>query len=184
MIHSHTYNLNSRAKPHLLLLMALILGIFVGCNSSKPSVEVSEDEELQAEEDTTEVTDTTDAIDPEQAEYRELLEEEYEKNLQEQYQGKANGVTTFYANAQRSFYARNFQAALFHINKAAEIKATPDVLALRGSIHLAVGETQKFLENWRLALQMDPDLPIPNVPFVINELKEHGLLPQNYQPNN
>lgn len=117
-------------------------------------------------------------------ERREEMEEQYRRELRERYQGQANGVTTYYVSAQRLFYMGRYQSALYHINKAAEIKETADILALRGSIFLGLGDMDRFAEQWRMALEMDEEVPIPNVPYLISQLKAEGLISQNYNPKN
>lgn len=128
------------------------------------------------------VTDTTEITEEEKR--RAELEEMYKDELQQRFEGRANGVTTFYVNAQRFFYQGRHQAALYHINKAAEIQETSDILALQGSIYLALGNKEKFAEYWRRALEMDENVPIPEAPFVLRELKALGLINENYNPDN
>ncbi|MDR9416423.1 MAG: hypothetical protein RI564_09070 [Gracilimonas sp.] len=163
----------------------VITGVYtLGCGTSG-NIESAEDNQVtEAETDTTAETNSDEAEDKIAAEQREKFEEEYRKELIDRYQGKANGITTFYASAQRFFYMGRYQSALYHINKAAEIKETADVLALRGSIYLGLGNREKFTEEWRLALQMDNEVPIPDVPYLISQLKQEGLISQNYKPGN
>ncbi|HBQ59513.1 MAG TPA: hypothetical protein DD671_07770 [Balneolaceae bacterium] len=77
-----------------------------------------------------------------------------------------------------------YQSALYHINKAADIKETADILALRGSIYLGLGDQEKFTEQWRLALEMDENVPIPNIPYLVRQLKQEGLISENYNAGN
>lgn len=154
---------------------------YLGCGTSNNvDVEPQEDELTAADS----ANANTDSLSAEEERRRAELEELYRQELQERYNGRANGVTTYYINAQRLFYSGRYQAALYHINKAAEIKETSDILALRGSIHLALGSRDDFLENWRRALEMDENVPIPIAPFVVRELKAEGLIKQSYNPNN
>jgi tetratricopeptide (TPR) repeat protein len=173
-----------RVSVLFLLLSTLLI---LSCGSSGHSISSAPDQAQQeVPEDTTE-TETVEAnSEEEQAleEKQKLMEQAYRDELEERYQGRANSITTYYNNAQRLFFMQNYQAALYHINKAAEIRETSDILALRGSIYLALGSKQRFAENWRLALEMDENVPIPNVGFVINELKALGLINQNYKPGN
>ncbi len=168
-----------------MLLFLGICGLFlVSCGSSGPSI--SEAPENAKQETPADTTETTEAVEDTQdlEQQREQMEQAYREELEERYQGRANSITTYYNNAQRLFFMQNYQAALYHINKAAEIRETSDILALRGSIYLALGSKQRFAENWRMAFEMDENVPIPNVGFVINELKALGLINQNYKPGN
>ncbi len=133
----------------------------------------TESSEAVAETDST-TSDSKELSEEEQR--RAELEEKYKNELQQRYEGRANGITTFYTTAQRLFYMGQHRVALYHINKAAEIQETSDILALRGSIYLALGNKEKFEENWRRALEMDENVPIPEVPFVLRELKILGLI--------
>lgn len=156
--------------------------MYLGCGSSRNmEVEPAESSAEAVETDTT-TTDSTELTEEEQR--RAELEEIYRNELQQRYEGRANGVTTFYVNAQRFFYQGRYQAALYHINKAAEIQETSDILALRGSIYLALGNKEKFAEYWRRALEMDENVPIPEAPFILRELKALGLINENYNPDN
>lgn len=182
------YNIFQSRNYGILFLIPVIGFVFTtSCGGSGATISTAPNDARQvAQEDTTDAlsenqnTDEADSL----AQYQEELEQLYIEELEERYQGRANSITTYYNNAQRFFYMRNYQAALYHINKAAEIHETSDILALRGSIYLALGSKQKFTENWRMALEMDKEVPIPNLDFIINELKAQGLINQNYQPGN
>ncbi len=171
------------------ILTGLYIGISVLCiNCSASEKNRSADESTQ----TTQAVDSVSADSTAQLTLEELeaqkrqqeLEQQYIRELSERYQGRANGITTFYSSAQRLFYMGKFQSALYHINKAAEIKETADILALRGSIYLGLGDIEKFTEQWRLALEMDNEVPIPNIPYLIQQLKKEGLIGENYNPQN
>lgn len=167
-----------------LLLIVMSAAVFISCGNSGPSISKAPEEvqqEVEVPEDTT-VTTENDEEAQMLEQRREQMKQAYKEELEERYQGRANRITTYYNNAQRLFFMQNYQAALYHINKAAEIHETSDILALRGSIYLALGSKQRFAENWRMALEMDENVPVPNVGFVINELKALGLINQNYKP--
>ena len=143
-------------------------------------IEKTESQTVETQADTVETQ--TEQAQEDEIEQIEDLEDKYIKNLEERYKGRANGITTYYNNAQQYFYVSNFSAALYHINKAAEIQETSDILALRGSIYLALGARQAFIQNWKRALKMDENVPIPNVNFIITALKAEGLINENYNP--
>lgn len=158
----------------------------LGCSSSKDlkttvnpsqneltetddSLSVAEEKELQQKED--------------EEKLKAELEEKYRQLLYNQHQTRANGLTTYYILAQQQFYARQYDNALYLIDKAASFKETPDVMALRGNIYLALGQKNKFTQEWKKALELDPDIPIPSIPFVTNELKNQGLINDNSNRN-
>jgi tetratricopeptide (TPR) repeat protein len=131
------------------------------------------------EDDSSQVSTTNGEEEKRRAELQELYREELRKT----YQAKANGVTTYYILAQQQFHQAQYQNALYLINKALAIKETPDVLALKGSIFLALGSKEKFTENWRKALEMDANIPIPTLPFITRELQNQGLVDANFKRN-
>lgn len=121
-----------------------------------------------------------DTVSPEQKR-REQLTELYKEELSDQYQADANGLINFYILAQQRFFTGDYRNALILINRAASIKENADVLALKGSIYLGLGQTENFVANWRQALELDADVPIPPLPYVVQQLQLNGLLDQNLQ---
>ncbi|MBO6524759.1 MAG: hypothetical protein JJ971_13090 [Balneolaceae bacterium] len=158
--------------------------MFAGC---APSVNVTsstqEAEEQLSEAQDTNTNTTTAAEDTVTAEEkrREELTKIYKEELTDQYQADANGLINFYILAQQRFYAGDYQNALVLINRAAALKENADVLALKGSIYLGLGQNQNFLANWRQALELDPEIPIPPLPYVVQQLQLNGLLDENFQ---
>ncbi|MEQ9308775.1 MAG: hypothetical protein RLN90_04920 [Balneolaceae bacterium] len=110
---------------------------------------------------------------------REALLEVYKDELSEIYQTEANSILTYYIYAQQRFYSGDYQNALTYINMASNIKENADVLALKGSIYLGLGLTDNFVANWRQALELDPEVPIPPSPYIIQQLQQNGLIDQN-----
>ncbi|MFV1884483.1 MAG: hypothetical protein ACMZ7B_08350 [Balneola sp.] len=121
-----------------------------------------------------------DTVSPEQKR-REQLTELYKEELSDQYQADANGLINFYILAQQRFFTGDYQNALILINRAASIKENADVLALKGSIYLGLGQTENFVANWRQALELDADVPIPPLPYIVQQLQLNGLLDENLQ---
>ncbi|XWN38644.1 MAG: hypothetical protein ROO71_06770 [Balneola sp.] len=62
------------------------------------------------------------------------------------------------------------------INRALEVKETAELLALKGSIYLGLGSVESFVTFWRMALEMDENLPIPPSPAIVEELRRQGLI--------
>ncbi len=159
-----------------------MLLMFVGC---APSVTVTSptqepDEQVAEVQNDTPDTTTEDTLTAEEQRL-EKLQELYKEELTDQYRADANGLINFYILAQQRFFAGDYQNALVLINRAANIKETADVLALKGSIYLGLGQNQNFIANWRQALELDPEIPIPPLPYVVQQLQLNGLLDENFQ---
>lgn len=70
-----------------------------------------------------------------------------------------------------------------YINDALETRQNADLLALKGNIHLGLGNTEAFVTYWKKALKKDKDVPLPFSDFIIEELKSQGVLNENLEPN-
>jgi len=167
------------------LYIFLFVGVLLAFNACGSSKNMSEDtledepEEQAVQEESSEVSNTNSEEEKRKAELEELYKEELKKT----YQAKANGVTTYYILAQQQFHQAQYQNALYLINKALAIKETADVYALKGNIFLALGSKEKFIENWKKALEMDENIPIPILPFITSELQNQGLVDANFKRN-
>ncbi len=150
----------------------------LGCGSSKNIESLAES--MPIVEDS---TSTIKVISPDKDPARIKLTEDYKKELDKQYLGKANGITTYYILAQQQFYNAEYEDALYLINKAIAIKETPDVIALKGSIYLGLGSIDLFTQNWKRALEMDKNIPIPNSSVIIKELQNQGLINDKLERN-
>ncbi|MAL16728.1 MAG: hypothetical protein CL670_08860 [Balneola sp.] len=163
----------------------LFFGLLVALSACSSSNKVSEDasveepEQEAVQQQSSEVADTDSEEDKRKAELEELYKEELKKT----YQAKANGVTTYYILAQQQFHQAQYQNALYLINKALAIKETADVYALKGNIFLGLGSKEKFTENWKKALEMDANIPIPILPFITSELQNQGLVDADFKRN-
>lgn len=110
---------------------------------------------------------------------REALVNVYKEELNEIYQTDANGIVSFYILAQQRLYSGDYQNALIYINRAAKIKENADILALKGSIYLGLGLIENFVANWRQALELDSEVPIPPSPYIVQQLQQNGLIDEN-----
>tara|TARA_R110000868_G_scaffold304437_10_gene565146 strand:- start:19152 stop:19466 length:315 start_codon:yes stop_codon:yes gene_type:complete len=99
--------------------------------------------------------------------------------LNDSYRTDANGIISYYILAQQRFYNGDYQNALKYINTAANIRENADILALKGSIYLGLGSTENFVANWRQALEIDADVPIPPIPYIVQQLQQNGLIDSN-----
>ena len=115
----------TKVMPYAVILL---FGFYLtGCGSSK-KVSPSADSDPALADSTS--ADSTRQLTEAEIEARKEFEERYKEELQAVYHDKANRLTTYYSTAQRLFYMGNYENALYHINQAAEIKKTADILAL------------------------------------------------------
>lgn len=162
--------------------MSLILVLSIAsCRSSEKTLSEESTDAVQNTQDNSQTnSDTIEAINSKIAESenvrRDSLIQVYKDQIYNNNQNKANRITTFYILAQQKFYGAEYEEALFLINQASNIKETPDVLALKGSIYFGLGSTENFITFWKRALDMDKNLPIPPSPIIVEELKKHGLI--------
>lgn len=174
---------NNILSPYSLTLIAFVL-ILPACSGTKEiATDTTSENSDQAEViDSSIAENAPDAVN-EQDSLRSIAIEEYKIELTEEYGSKANVLTSFYINAQQRFYNGDYQNALLLVNKALAIQENADALALKGSIYLGLGSLQGFTENWRKALEMDPEIPIPPAPAIVRQLQETGLIDQNLKRN-
>lgn len=148
------------------------------CGSSK-EIPVNETVETAQNQESAALVDSSDTSQPDSSLEkirRDSLTQIYKEELYKDYQTKANRITTLYILSQQKFYNGEYQDALFLINRALEVKETAELLALKGSIYLGLGSVENFVTFWRLALEMDENLPIPPSPAIVQELRRQGLI--------
>lgn len=169
----------SKLTNLLFCAMVLLLG---ACSSSRNATS-DNDQAFQSNDSQVSASEVEKPVLSETQILRDSLRTELRGEIFRKYQSRANQITTFYILAQQNFYNNNFEEALYLINRAANIKETADILALRGSIYYGLGSMEGFLTNWRRALDMDSNLPIPPSPPIIAALKEEGLINDNLERN-
>lgn len=113
----------------------------------------------------------------------EKLTEIYKEELRSDYKSKANRLTNYYILAQQRFYAADYSNALIYINRAIAIQENAYLFALRGSIHLGLGMRENFVNDWKKALDMDENVPIPQSEYIIGALRSYGLIDDNLNKN-
>lgn len=181
MEHTIFSNINISLLP--MLFLCGIVGIGAPACSSTNQVQQS-GEQQATEADSTALPQTQAETDEDREEERvKALKEKYREQLRDDYQAQANEITTFYLLAQRRFYNGDYRNALSIVNKALKIRENADLYALKGSIYLGLNNIEQFKKNWRTALKMDKQVPLPLTDFVIEQLKEHGLLNENLERN-
>ncbi len=171
-------------KLHILSLF-FILGILVffetGCRSSEKAsgnLNSATENSDSSPESFSEAPETRS-----DDEIRDSLSSFLKDELKDYYHAQANRLTSFYILAQQRFYSAEYDQALLLINRAANIKETADVLALKGSIYYGLGSIENFVSNWKQALDLDKNVPIPPSPPIVEELKRQGLLNDNLERN-
>lgn len=171
----------SRIFQHFLILGVLMIFVSACSTTKELPKEVAPVEPAQTEvaENTAEVAEQAKKAE----EQRTKLEDLYKEELRKEYQAKANSLTTYYVLAQQQYFKSQYKNAFYLINKAAKVKETSDVLALKGNIYLALGSKEKFAENWRKALEMDDDIILPSSYALIQELRKQGLINANFKRN-
>ncbi len=167
-------------KPALLLFIFCTIFI-IHCSSSIQTVDPISEENSISPEDSLQIAiqDSIDQAQAKEEELRNALIELYKDEIYSRYQAQANTLTNYYILAQQHFYTGDYENALFLINRAALIKENADVLALRGSVYLGLGYINEFVNHWRRALELDPEVPIPSSTYIIQQLQNNGLIDEN-----
>lgn len=102
-----------------------------------------------------------------------------DSTLIEQRDDDIRTVLSKFRKAQDLFYLEEYTEALRLLNETLEIAETADAYALKGTIHFMMGNRNATRENWNLAVQINPDLPIPSIPeleTIIEDIKiEEGI---------
>jgi tetratricopeptide (TPR) repeat protein len=174
--------LNIGSSHSVFLLSALFL-LLISCRSTSEVATEPADEPATTQESTESTTETLSPQDSLEAAREELLLEMYKDELHSDFQAKANRITNFYILAQQQFYLAEYETALDYINRAIAIQEHPYVLAMRGSINLGLGRRQSFVDDWRRALEMDENVPIPQSDYIISALQSYGLIDENLRKN-
>ncbi|MFA5667811.1 MAG: hypothetical protein WC967_01110 [Balneolaceae bacterium] len=152
--------------------------MYVNCGSSK-GIETAATNPVVADT----AAKTSKLTVPEDDEAVKKAKNDYRNELNQKYKDAANAVTTYFILAQQQFFLGEYDDALFLINQATNFKENADILALKGSIYLGLGDREKFISYWRQALEIDANVPIPPSPYVEQQLKAEGLLNNQLQRN-
>ncbi len=170
-------------SPVTLVVLLVMLAAFVAACGSSNQVQ-QEQQESSTEADSVAQEKLRAEAEKKQNEQRtKALKAKYREQLRDDYQAQANEITTLYLLAQRRFYRGEYEQALSIVNKALNLRENADLYALRGSIHLGLNNTDQFVENWRTALTMDKNVPLPLTDYVVEQLKKHGLINENLERN-
>lgn len=77
-----------------------------------------------------------------------------------------------FRRAQDLFYRQDYRGALEMVNRSLETQRTADALGLKGSIFFMMDKISSAKYYWNKAVQMDPDLPVPNIPELETLIKD------------
>lgn len=165
-----------------LLFMSIVITLFtVGCRSSNvmtinenPQPETPSDSLTVSEPRSTTREDTL----------RTRLMEAYKDELLDEYRSDANRLTNFHVQAQQLFFQADYDEALILANRALSIRENAFTLSLRGSIYLGLGDIRRFEDDWRRALEIDENVPIPRSEYIISALKNYGIIDDNLRRRN
>lgn len=95
------------------------------------------------------------------------LEEQMEENIKK--------VLKDFRRAQDLFYREDFKGAMEKVNESLDVQETADALGLKGTIYFMQDEMSSAKYYWNKAVQMDPELPVPDIPeleSLIRDIKE------------
>lgn len=167
-------DLTYRVKAYLLHFSILVI-LFSACRSSDvmtidQSPEPNTADSLQAEAKDRPTREDT---------LRTRIKESLKDDLYDLYRSDANRLTNFHVLAQQYFYQANYEEALIMANRALSIRENANTLALRGSIFLGLGDTRRFEDDWRRALELDENVPIPRSEYIITALQNYGIIDSN-----
>lgn len=85
---------------------------------------------------------------------------------------KIKRVLKNFRRAQDLFYRENYDEALRMVSKSLEIQRTADALGLKGSIFFVQDDMSSAKYYWNQAVQMDPEIPVPNIPELDSLIRE------------
>lgn len=81
-------------------------------------------------------------------------------------------VLSKFRRAQDLFYLEEYSEALELLNETLDIAETADAYALKGTIHFMLGNRNATRANWNRAVELNPDLPMPNIPELEDMIEE------------
>lgn len=95
--------------------------------------------------------------------------------VQEYFQSNARNMLKHFREAQNLLYRQDYDGAMREIDKSLDILRTADALGLKGTIFFVRGNMNSARYYWGQAVQLDPDIVIPDNPeieSIINEIRE------------
>lgn len=77
-----------------------------------------------------------------------------------------------FRRAQNLFYQKDYRGALEMVNRSLEVQRTADALGLKGTIFFMRDDISSAKYYWNKAVQMDPEIPVPNIPELETFIQE------------
>tara|TARA_R110002124_G_scaffold282274_2_gene457298 strand:+ start:10842 stop:11456 length:615 start_codon:yes stop_codon:yes gene_type:complete len=77
-----------------------------------------------------------------------------------------------FRQAQDLFYLGEYNEALIKINESLRIQETADAYGLKGTIYFMLNRKSATRENWNKAVQLNPNILIPNIPELEDIIKD------------
>lgn len=74
--------------------------------------------------------------------------------------------------AQDLFYKGEYNEALLKVNESLRVQETADAYGLKGTIFFMLNRKSATRENWNKAVQMNPDIMIPDIPELEDIIKD------------
>ncbi len=74
--------------------------------------------------------------------------------------------------AQDLFYKGEYNEALLKVNESLRVQETADAYGLKGTIYFMLNRKSATRENWNKAVQMNPDIMIPDIPELEDIIKD------------
>ncbi len=85
---------------------------------------------------------------------------------------KIKQVLRDFRRAQDLFYREDYKGAMERIDSSLETQQTADALGLKGTIFFMRDNISSAKYYWNKAVQMDPDIPVPDIPELESLIKE------------
>lgn len=85
---------------------------------------------------------------------------------------KIKQVLRDFRRAQDLFYREDYKGAMERINSSLETQQTADALGLKGTIFFMRDNISSAKYYWNKAVQMDPEIPVPDIPELESLIKE------------
>lgn len=85
---------------------------------------------------------------------------------------KIKQVMRDFRRAQDLFYREDYKGALEKVNSSLETQKTADALGLKGTIFFMRDNMSSAKYYWNKAVQMDPEIPVPDIPELESFIKK------------
>ena len=97
--------------------------------------------------------------------------------VKEYFQSNARKMLKHFREAQNLLYRQDYDGAMREVDRSLDVLRTADALGLKGTIFFVRGNMNSARYYWGQAVQLDPDIVIPDNPEledIINEIREEN----------